>query len=197
VRWTLEQCQASHGIGSIHFARGDLTMATEMYAEAARLREALEPDASELAMTCENMASIYRVQGKLREAFMACHKSCRIRERRASLSSGQLVLTGPSTLLTTLAAIAAGSRASESGGGVLAKPPPAVTLTVGTPTAALLDVATSYNNVGLVLRSMGKVKEAHDAFVKCLALREKYCASPSSAELLAVRANIASVQQQT
>ena len=65
-----------------------------------------------------------------------------------------------------------------------------MTLHVGVSSAALLDVATSYNNIDLVLRCMGKGKEALEAFSKCLAMREKHGCSVGSIELLAVKLNI-------
>ena len=63
-------------------------------------------------------------------------------------------------------------------------------------TGALLDAATSYNNVGLVLRLLGKDKEALDAFGKCLTIRERHC-SGNSTELAAIRRSFTPTQSST
>ena len=158
----------------LHFALGDLQGALDSYGKAVKVREGLEPDAAELAMTLDNTGSIYRLQGQFREAFIVVHRAAMIRERRAGTSGS----CGGGVVVPT-----------SSGLHCLTGEAVHVLASVG----SLLDAATSYNNVGLVLRSLGKRKEALDAFSKCLGIRERYCAL-GSPELLAVRRNMASVQ---
>ena len=122
--------------------------------------------------------------------FMVCHRACRIRERRASYLNGHVVLSGHSPLLARLAACAASLKDAPESSTTTTVSAASMTLHVGVSSAALLDVATSYNNIGLVLRCMGKGKEALEAFSKCLAMREKHGCSVGSNELLAVKLNI-------